>query len=745
MSKYQFVNPYNFIPLSSGRAAAPAEEKGYTGVIRYSVLTKTPLFIPNTSNSDAFGMQQETADHKSYDFFTYTDLSSQTGTARDAMPVIPGSEMRGMIRSNFEILTNSCMSAVDDEVTLSKRTNEVFQTGLIRRNAAGTFDLYEAEDCLMRTRGKDSLEDDWADDSRHYSRKCYVQNDVREGSHVYFEMERRGYKVKSLAKNVSLTRRPGLRSEGYIIKGEDGPDMGGRKQQKHCCHVFACRQNSRPYRENISLETLEKVLREYKNNKEHPYEEYGSRFAAFRKGQGEEYFPVYYSHISKNGMDCLMLSPACITREIYSTKIKDMIGDHRPCSDKNNLCPACALFGTVKTRGKGDAFSVTSRIRFSDLVCREKSAEMCYDRKVTLPPLSSPKLNNMEFYLQRPAEDAVFWTYDYYINAKGEIFPNRSGISGRKFFWHNPDYKLEQYKPGNQNMTIRPVKAGIVFTGKLYFQNLTKTELDQLIFVLNAGDEAQLHDKNHGYKLGGAKPLGLGSIALSVDEVMLRKIVKNTEARSVERQEIAYQGYAAPEFDAVILENFLKMADFYAAADKKVCYPFTDKRDDEGHRVIFDWFVQNHVRKEINGSYTNKMPNSRMQMAYAEYLEAMEPETKPTGKRNDLAESRMAGGKQSYRTKRTPPAEEKRQESGNAGKEPFVRGKNYQAEITGCNRKNIFLTVEGQKGQIYYRSIREADEGQLDQLFYRGQKITVRYDRSSEYQGRTSYSFRWVK
>ncbi|MCC8149982.1 MAG: hypothetical protein LIO96_00555 [Lachnospiraceae bacterium] len=70
MSKYQFVNPYNFIPLSPGRAATPAEdkEKGYTGVIHYSVLTKTPLFIPNTSNSDTFDMQKETADHKSYDF-----------------------------------------------------------------------------------------------------------------------------------------------------------------------------------------------------------------------------------------------------------------------------------------------------------------------------------------------------------------------------------------------------------------------------------------------------------------------------------------------------------------------------------------------------------------------------------------------------------------------------------------------------------------------------------------------------
>lgn len=142
-----------------------------------------------------------------------------------------------MIRSNFEILTNSCMSAVDDDVTLSKRTNEVFKAGLIRRNEKGTFDLYKAEDCLMRTRGENSLEDDWAQDFLHYTRKCYVQNGVPEGSHVYFEKkvrkdkETRREKGKPLAMNVSLSRQHESDLDGYIIKGEDGPNMKKRKSR----------------------------------------------------------------------------------------------------------------------------------------------------------------------------------------------------------------------------------------------------------------------------------------------------------------------------------------------------------------------------------------------------------------------------------------------------------------------------------------------------------------------------------
>ncbi len=249
MSSYQFVNPYNFIPLQGKRAKTPQKPEGgdtYTGVIHYSVLTKTPLFIPNTSNQDAFCIGVE--DHKSYDFFSYTDLSNRKGSIKGEyyMPVIPGSEMRGMLRSNFEILTNSCMSAIDDDVVLSKRTNETFEPGLLRKNENGTYDLYAAEDCLVRTKGKNSLEDDWAPDNEHYIRQCYIQDDILEGTKVHVEAEGRG-KCKTLAYNMSTKERAVHNDEGYVIKGEAGPEMPAwnKKQQKHCCHVFI------PYEDNI--------------------------------------------------------------------------------------------------------------------------------------------------------------------------------------------------------------------------------------------------------------------------------------------------------------------------------------------------------------------------------------------------------------------------------------------------------------------------------------------------------------
>ena len=89
-----FINPYNFIPLSKKRADADnTEQDTYSGKIHYVLLTRTPLFIPNTSNDNIYGSTEEK--HKTYDFFTYKDLSNaESGKVSDLPPVIPGSEIR---------------------------------------------------------------------------------------------------------------------------------------------------------------------------------------------------------------------------------------------------------------------------------------------------------------------------------------------------------------------------------------------------------------------------------------------------------------------------------------------------------------------------------------------------------------------------------------------------------------------------------------------------------------------------
>lgn len=677
-----FINPYNFIPMGKLKELADKDEqkRTYTGMIEYSVLTKSPLFIPNTSNdmtfkpSYDFVPQKEGDKHKSYDFYSYHDLTDvrddkrvpQTWEKQFFRPMIPGSEIRGMFRSNFEILTNSCMSALDTDTKLSKRTMERFSAGLLKKKG-DFFELYIAKDALWRTKGENNTtdEDKWVEtDPSFYTRKCYIQKDFPEGCHVSFTEERReanGRKIKSLAKGVCIledkTSHIKGGKDGYILKGEEGPEMKQEQDkvvsQKHCCHIFydpdlspkGMISDAIPLNGN----QLDLVLQEYEREGVHTYEEYRNQWEQFKSGENEGYFPVYYSCIKDGGEEIIFLSPACITREVYKHTLMDLAGDLKPCENGEALCPACSLFGTVMSSS-----AVASRIRFSDLEGEEmKDYSQCYERPITLPPLSSPKLNNMEFYMKRPP-NAWFWTYDYYIDAGGNIKLQKGELSGRKFYWHNVKNLaslMEEWKYNGAadqlNITVRPVTDGYQFKGQLYFKKLTKKELDLLIYLINAGDEDELDKKKHGYKLGAAKPLGFGSIACHVDSVKL--ISYQRKENTVKRQEMEYDLQMKSDLVKYeIKENFEKMTKFATLSEKElISYP---RSDDNGNNSLennkgYQWFVDNHIKRDGNRG----VPGKRTDMRYKEYMEPMEPKLKKTGAGAPPSPKSQSNGKKPYK------------------------------------------------------------------------------------------------
>ena len=640
MAEMKFINPYSFVSLQTNteidRNPVSKDEKRYTGVIDYSLMTKTPLVIPNTTNKDTFKLGVE--DHKSYDFFSYTDLSMKKNSCAGEYyrPVIPGSEIRGMLRSYFEILTNSCLSMVDEKRVLSKRTSQVFLPGLIKRDGADKYSLHEATDHLVRTYGENDLRDKhpYSYDDKDYLRKSYVQR-ITEGSKVYFNKVFRGAKIKPLATHLSLSPGTGNRCDGYLLKGAPGPKITSNdpkilKQEKHCAHVFA--PTAKRVTGKFKLENLDIALDEYKkalslsDNDTDSYKEYREAFQHFKNGIGEDYFPVYYSKIEESH---IMLSPAVITREISDKNLKDILKNYKPCSEENHLCPGCRLFGTVRE----NSFSASSRIRFSDLeFISDTPVKNAYEKIVTLPELSSPKISNIEFYVKRPDEKAWFWTYDYYVK-DGKVIPHCAEINGRKVYWHHKTVKTDNDKPEKRNMTVRPLKAKQVFRGKLFFNGINENELNQLIYLLNAGedDSISLDQKKHGYKLGAAKPLGFGSVALKVDGVTIRTVMIDDQAETVRYKEGPYEEYAEPEIIDTIKTDFSTITAFDAISEDGILkYPYlADKKSKDGTKpLVYEWFVRNHREKD---SDNNRMLTSRTQMGYRQYMKPLEKQLASTG------------------------------------------------------------------------------------------------------------------
>lgn len=215
--KHKFLNPYYFISLPGKKSVVSDEgQKKITGKITYKMLTKTPIFIPNSSQDKAF--LTNVPEHKSYDFYSYRELKEGESEERVYEPVIPGSEVRGMIRSIYEAVTGSCMSIVNDDMVITNRIapNNAFVPGMIQRTETG-LKLIKAEKIHLN--------------------KGEVKN-YKDGEKLFYSAEKRGKRQRWFVVGIPSRTRSRLNSEcGYILRGE--PDSKGGREKKICCNIQA--------------------------------------------------------------------------------------------------------------------------------------------------------------------------------------------------------------------------------------------------------------------------------------------------------------------------------------------------------------------------------------------------------------------------------------------------------------------------------------------------------------------------
>lgn len=637
MAQYtEFINPYHFAPLGGPvkrdkkEKLSEVKDKRYTGKIQVSLKTRTPLFIPDTH-----GRRREESSHKTYEFFSYDGVN----------PVIPGSSLNGMLRNVFETVTNSCLSVVDMEEKPVRRTNEYYKPGLLYRDEQGNMTLYEAAKATVKPGQRPDRQ----------GNKPVRTADYQEGCGVRAKIRRAGR--ETLAEDVCLPEelpkgREKLWKTGYYFKGEPGVNKKNTWGSSCNAYVFYFFNENKKTVKNrltetsLEIQQLEDVLKSYEDfaakksvQKGHQgYQEYKRRLKIFLR-EGNGYFPVHFSRAAGH----LYLSPACITKEVYYTSLKEILKkqeEHHTCDNIHSLCPACRLFGMVGngvSKEKDYLNAWAGSVRVQDAFLKEKkNLKDIYMDKITLMELAGPRKSSTEFYLQKPegteGQEVLSWTYDYYMakekNGKLVVAAYTPRLSGRKFYWHHiyPNLPKEFVEVTDRNCTVTPIRNNVEFTFPVYFEKISERQLEQLIWLCNISSRTEKGKAKYGYKIGKGKPLGLGSVELTVEDVQIRCLKKNGEINyHLESfEEILgknYQGlsYESVGFGPEVKEAFLRLCEFEAVGKTPVTYPVENRQSVRLAYNGYKWFGNNHFH--INGG--NGKITKREELVFQQYMQPL--------------------------------------------------------------------------------------------------------------------------
>ncbi len=623
----RFINPYNFIPLEDkverGFFSVDYEDS-HTGYFDCSLELLTPLIIPNTSCNTALHTKDELeranagSNTVSYDFFSYEDLSSGEGKAGGPYePVIPGSEIRGAVRSVYEAVFKGCMSAVSGERTLGRRCIEPKMAGILKKQS-GEWKLYPCyrSRLAVENENKGSATKKFVISRTEYDR-------LSEGELLYVEIG-----PKSVIRNYMVPKQgllcPKGWEEGYLHKGED---ISKKKYES----VFIKIKKNGIQVSLSDLEMLKKVLEEYGNKKKNRLLE-SNEHTGYKEYNIDkiEFLPVYYTWIENKPF---YLSPACIGKELFDKTVEALLKDNggfQPCNDLKEVCPACSVFGMISGKNGKNA-ALASRLRFTDALLINKSAggygSDYYMNPIVLPELGEPKPGTAEFYTYPPYNNSEkrkwkfsqgYWTYDYYcikskVNNTNRVMMmgNRPKLRGRKYYWHSDEWK-SYVDNGYEELTamkqkVRPLKPDSrnLFKFRVYFENFSHKELQRIKWSLDFNDAECAH------KIGRAKPLGFGSVKIHVDELRFRDINTETGAWEMSKQNLGglLTDFTEEKGEAVealkIMANWVKRPGNLGLLKRggntiPVCYPKGEDTSKKGDNASasHQWFAGNRNRSQ---------------------------------------------------------------------------------------------------------------------------------------------------
>lgn len=506
--------PYNFIPLNdtvvpgqdlpnydvyhseSGSSRGEDNYSGrYNGYIECQLETATPLYIRDTYTKEEVIKKEENNQDNS-DFF------SPGGAVR-----IPGSSLRGMIRTLVEIMSWGKFDIFDKDSRLFYRAtgdtsslgNEYrrvmldAQNGYFPKIKAGMIKKINNRYIIYPSKlieGTQIYRVNFDPKTREVARGgIYLQEfefkkiffkPVKPKLHTHYRFERKAqknipYELKyALVTEISKYKKDGY-IEGLLVSSGN---LGTKKHMNWIINI--------PDNEKIDVtEFFEQYLMDENRNEK----------ADLSKMMEDNLdgVPCFYVNTDSGK---IALGHTGMFRLPYKYTINDHIPDKLK---EKNLDMVESIFG--------DKQNFASRVFFEDAILDPGQNNIFISDKASIPQiLSGPKPTTFQHYLEQDKYDDIKKLNHWDTKDKQ--------IRGHKLYWHrhgdNWEHKGtrdEQEKFKKVLTKIKPIKPGLKFTFRLRFENLSKEELGAIIFTLDLPQECY-------HKLGMGKPLGLGTVKI---------------------------------------------------------------------------------------------------------------------------------------------------------------------------------------------------------------------------------------
>ena len=526
--------PYNFIPLPEKVVTLSVNDlpdqgvyhsDRHTGYIDCELTTSSPMFV-----RAGLTPEQAKAGKESKDFPEFFYLNDKN------QPVIPGSSLRGMLRTLAEIVTFSKIGAVS-------------KTPLVYRSVGGTTnhdENYRAQ--MMRSDDKAYK----AGDTKHYTprikggylakvgpRDWAIQPAKVFDGTTYAHIGMEKYNLEELeqlenCKNAykifikvgpyqyqkvkggflenrfskviehDASSRPGLRLATLALSGP----MFSKKSE-------AVIYERDPQAKALSL--TDEQIDSYKEQISKEQQKILGNQGALNDGQ-----PVFY--LEQNGA-VFFFGHARMFRVPYTRAPFDYIPDYARSTDEPQdpdlLDFTEAMFGYTRKveNGKQIQRTYAGRVFCSDaeLIADQKDIWVSPD-PITPRILSGPKPTTFQHYLVQ-IEPNLYDVEKSRLETRLRDFESptdETTIRGHKFYWHKGAVSAEEIREkgkisnqDTQHTQIKPLKAGVRFNFRLRFENLSNEELGALMWIFSVAENEDMR-----LKIGMGKPLGLGAISI---------------------------------------------------------------------------------------------------------------------------------------------------------------------------------------------------------------------------------------